>query len=179
MKHFDAFMVNIDKRQIVQLLQNKVAWIVKNIGTRVVVNLRQKPFERYSIVEVFTWVYLVTTIHTVLVEHVKNGTPATRQLLKSFVDDSCRTLWPWIDHWPKKRTRKRNVRSKSQVMTRLRREFDLIDGPVRSGRRIAVNRLWRKPIKQDVVCWMDSDQLTFEMGRQFSNFNALRLHDPI
>ena len=52
MERLDALVVDIYEIEILELLQHKMAWVVKNIGANVVFNLIKEHFERRSVVQI-------------------------------------------------------------------------------------------------------------------------------
>src|SRR5690554_2086020 len=96
MEGTDALMIDVDKRQVVQLLQQKVAGIVQDIGARVVAHGFQKTLEADSVVQVFAGMQLVADVYAGRIEGVQYGQPATRQLGKRFLHQAGWALWPGI-----------------------------------------------------------------------------------
>jgi len=52
MKGADAIVIQVDERQVVQLLQDKMTGIEQDVGARVIIDGGQKPFERGPVVQI-------------------------------------------------------------------------------------------------------------------------------
>src|SRR5690606_24193714 len=67
-ERFNARMVDINKGQIVHLLEQQMAWIVENITARMVIDQRQKTLEGDAVVQIFPRMQLKADVHALLVE---------------------------------------------------------------------------------------------------------------
>ena len=54
MEHFNTFVVVVDEIEVIQLLQDKVAGIIKNISPWVVVRYVEETLESMAIMQVFS-----------------------------------------------------------------------------------------------------------------------------
>ena len=88
MEHLDDIVIDIDIRQVVQLLKDIVARIVEHAAARMVAGLGTEPFPCHTVVQVLTGVNLIADIHTHLIIGVEYGFPAFRELLEAGVDES-------------------------------------------------------------------------------------------
>ena len=97
-------MIEIEESQVIHLLQNHVARIVKNVGARMIADRAEKSLESRAVVQIFAGMQLKARIHARLVECVQNRQPAPSQFLERFVDQPRRPLRPRIEKRPRQRT---------------------------------------------------------------------------
>src|SRR5205085_1972097 len=93
-------VVIVDVLQIIELLQNKMAWIIQNIATLMLFCRFPEPFKCYAIVKVLARVNFVTQVDPVLVEGIQDWSPAFCKLFESILDETGRALRPWINRLP-------------------------------------------------------------------------------
>src|SRR6202041_1200567 len=98
-KGANAVMIEVDKPQVIHLLKNHVARIVKNVRALVPINGAQEAFKGGSIMEVFAGMQLVAEIDASLVEDVENREPATAEFREGFLDKTQWALRPRIEKW--------------------------------------------------------------------------------
>src|SRR5690348_737335 len=98
-KHFDALMIEIDVLEVIELLQNEMAGIKKQIASGMIVDPLQKHLKRRAIVDVFAGMNLKAKVDTGLVKRVENGSPSDGQFVESRFDQSRRPLRPGIYVW--------------------------------------------------------------------------------
>ena len=175
-KHLDALVVDVDERQIVELLQDEVARVVEDVGARMALHFLQEALESHAVVQILAWVDLVAAVHAVLLEDVENRPPAGGEFLKAGVHEAGRALRPRVHHRPQQRTGKRNVRIEAQVAARLGRELHLFDRPCRALGWLAVQMRRREAVEELVVGGMDGHQLAFEVGGELGDLHAARAH---
>ena len=176
MEHFDAFVVDVDERQVVQLLQDEVAWVVENVGAGVVLHFLQEPLEGHAVVQVFAGMDFVAAVHAVFLEHIENRPPTRGEFLKARLHQASGTLRPRIHHRPQQCAGERDVARQTQIAARLRRQLHLFDGPSGALGRLAVQMFGGEAVEERVVGRVDRHQLPFEMGREFGDFHATFAH---
>ncbi|MNY28914.1 hypothetical protein D3C86_1629220 [compost metagenome] len=96
-------MVDVDKGQIIHLLQQHVAGIVENRAARMVIDQREKALKRHAVVQIFPRMQLKTEIHAVLIKAIQNRPPAIRQLAKRLAKTLLVVRWPRVDKRPGQR----------------------------------------------------------------------------
>src|SRR5882762_6866943 len=64
MKHLDAAVIQVDEFQVVELLQHKMARVIKYIAPSMIAHTLQEHFERDPIVQIFAGVDLEAQIHS-------------------------------------------------------------------------------------------------------------------
>src|SRR4029450_13375320 len=101
MEHLYKLVIEVYVLQIIQLLKNKVAGIVKNITARMFAGCFPESFERGAIVQGFARVYFITKVDTGFIKCIENGQPSFRELLESIFHNTGWALRPWIDRMPK------------------------------------------------------------------------------
>jgi hypothetical protein len=102
-KRAHALVIKIKKSQIIHLLQHHVARVVQNVRARMAAHCPKKSVEGRAVVQILAGMQLKAHIHARIVERIQNRQPPPPQLLERLVDQSCRTLWPRIDKWPRQR----------------------------------------------------------------------------
>src|SRR5262249_5183226 len=101
-----TLVIEIEKSQIIELLQNHVARIVQNVGAFVIADSSQKSLEGCAIVEIFAGMQFEARIDAGFFECVQDRQPAAAQFAECLVDETCRPLRKRIKKRPCKRTRK-------------------------------------------------------------------------
>ena len=76
-------VIEIEEGKIVQLLQHHVAWIVENVGARMIVDGGEKALEGRAVVQVFAGMQFEAGVDAGLVEGVQNRQPAARSSAKA------------------------------------------------------------------------------------------------
>src|SRR5258708_2292682 len=122
MKHLDPAVIKIDELQIIKLLQHEMARIKKHIASPMIAATLPKHYKRPPIVQMFARMNLKAQVHPRLFKRIQDGTPASRQLVKSSFNQPGGPLRPRIQIRPSKRPRKRNMCRESQIAGRLRRQ---------------------------------------------------------
>src|SRR5260370_11795428 len=69
-KHFDSRVINVEKCEVIELLQNKVAGIEQNVAPFVSAHAVQKHIKSNAIVKIFPWMQFETHINTHPVKRV-------------------------------------------------------------------------------------------------------------
>ena len=110
MKHLDPFVVDVDERQVVQLLQHEVAGIIENIRAPMLTRRLEKALESEPVMQILAGMNLIAAIHANFVEHIEYRLPPPRQLGKPSINQTRRTLRPWIDEGPQQSAGKRHLR---------------------------------------------------------------------
>ena len=111
----NALVIEIEKSQIIQLLQNHVAGIVKNVGARMISDSGEKALEGRAVVQVFAGMQLEAYIHARFVEGIQDRQPAPPQFLERFVDQPRRPLRPGIEKRPRQRAGECRMRRQAQI----------------------------------------------------------------
>ncbi len=96
MKHTDAFMIEIDIAQIVELLQNEMRGIIKQTGSRMVIHFFQESFISNTIMEIFAGMNFVAKVHTIFVKNIQDGFPSFSEFFKTCIYQASWSLWPGI-----------------------------------------------------------------------------------
>src|SRR5688572_19692045 len=86
MEHADKLVIKINVLKIIQLLENKMTGVIKNVATGVSSSRFPESFERNAIVKIFAGMDLITEVHTSLIECVQDGEPSPGEFLKTIVD---------------------------------------------------------------------------------------------
>ena len=109
----DALVIDIDEREVIELLQYVVTWIEQNVraalSARSVQTLK-KTLERHTVVQIFTRMQFVRDVHADFVERIENRCPAARQFIEGLLDETCRTLRPRVHIRPCECAGKRHMR---------------------------------------------------------------------
>ena len=87
MKHADVVAVDIDVREIVQLLQHEMARIEQHLAARVLADQRMETLEADAVMQVFAGVDLVAKVDAVFIADIENR-PAARQFIESRLDEA-------------------------------------------------------------------------------------------
>ena len=114
--------------------------------------------------QIFTGMDLIGQIDAIIVKHVQNRFPATRQFGKALLDQPFGALRPRINQMPHQRARKSRTGFQTEPAAGNRRLFHLVNRPCLPRLGIAVHRLRSKGVKQLVIGRMDRNQLPLQMG---------------
>ena len=101
MKRAHALVIEIEKGQIIHLLQDHVARVVENAGARMIAHRGEKALEGRAVVQIFAGMQLKAHIHAGFIESVQNRQPAPAQFLESLVDEPRGPLRPRIEERPR------------------------------------------------------------------------------
>ena len=162
-ERLDALVVKINELQVVKLLQHKMARIVIDVGTRMVVQMLQKHLESSAVIKVFSRMQFVANVHARLVERVQNRFPAAGQFTESGFRQASGPLRPRVHERPHQRTRKRDVRMQAQVLAGFGRPFQLLHRPFLAFGFVAVYFLGRKAVEHGAVSRMHRHQLPLQV----------------
>src|SRR5579885_2744146 len=162
-KHFYARMIVVDVGEVVELLENKVARVIKNIAARMIADAVEKHFERFAVMEVFARMDLVTEIDPSRVESVEKRPPAFGELIEGSFNQSLRPLRPGIHVGPGERARKGGVCFQAKIRRRLRGPAKLLFRPGLACLGIATNAGSGKAVEGDIVSGMDRHKLALEV----------------
>ena len=165
-------MIEIEKGQVIQLLQDHVAGIVKNVGARMISDSAEKSLIGRSVVQVFSGMQLEARVHTGFIECIQDRQPAPPQFLERFVDQPRRPRRPRIEKRPRQRAGERCVRRQTHIVAGFCRRQQLLRCPSCFCLGIARQRSRRKSVEQRVERWMTRHQLTLQMCRQFCHLQA-------
>src|SRR5581483_8614198 len=109
-EHFDPLVINVDELQVIELLQNKVTGVKKNVATFVPVESIEEHLKADAVVQVFAGVQFETEVDAGVVKQLKNRFPSFCQLVERSFNQPWRPLRPRVDVGPRQCTRERNVR---------------------------------------------------------------------
>ena len=119
------------------------------------------------------WVALVPTLERrledgKLSELARSARAVSREaptvgVTQEYVDDSARTLRPWIEHMPEQRAGERCVVIESEVPRGFGGEVQLLDSPLGARRRGIVHGGRREAVEEEVVGRMDGDELALQV----------------
>ena len=76
MEGADTFVVDVDKGEVVELLQDKVAGVVEDVGPLVVGDGGQEALEGYAVVQIFSGMDFEAEVYALLFKLIENGQPA-------------------------------------------------------------------------------------------------------
>ena len=82
----DALVIDVDERQIVELLQQEVRRIVVDLAARVAAERLQEHLEGGAVEDVLAGMDFIADINTVFVIDIEDRFPACRQFLEGFLD---------------------------------------------------------------------------------------------
>ena len=102
MECLDELVIYVDVREIIELLEHEVAWIVEQAGAGMITCSLPEAFERHTVVQVLSGMYLIADIDPDLVECVENRFPAIGELPEAGLDKPGGSLWPGIHGVPEK-----------------------------------------------------------------------------
>src|SRR5258707_5938128 len=166
-KHFYAVVIEIDEFEIVELVQDEMAWIEQDVAAGMILQPLQKHFEGDAVVQIFAGVNFEANVHAGFVERVENWLPTRGEFVECGFDQSSGALRPGIKIGPRERARKRDVRFHAEICGSFCSEHQLFDGPCLAGSGISVNAGRGETVECRVVCGMDGDELALQMGGEF------------
>ena len=169
-EHFDELVIQVDVRQIIELLQNVVAGVVEHIDALVVAGGLQKTLEGGPVVQVFTRMNFVAHVHSLLVEGVEDGCPAIGQFFEGHLYQTGGALGPGVHEGPGERSRKGGVHIHPEVATGLGGQHHLVDGPLGAGLGVVVHFGRSERIEHRIVGRMHRHQLPLQVRRKFGDF---------
>src|ERR1019366_4204761 len=82
----NTLVIKIEEFKIVHLLQNHVAWVVKDICTSMVFDNRKKPIKCGAVMQVFAGMQLIADVDARFVEHIKYRQPSPAQFSERLID---------------------------------------------------------------------------------------------
>src|ERR1700756_2644014 len=85
-KHLDALVIKIQVLEIIELLQNEMAGIEKEVAARMIADAIEEHFERRAIVQIFARVNLETELDACCVKRIQDWLPASRQFVEGGFD---------------------------------------------------------------------------------------------
>jgi hypothetical protein len=85
-KHLDALVKEIQVLEVVELLQNEVAGIEKDVAAGMIAYAVEEHFECRAVVQVLAWVNLETEVNARGIERVQDGLPAGGQFIEGGFD---------------------------------------------------------------------------------------------
>ena len=79
-------MIDVDELEIIQLLQDEMAWVVQDVTALVSADMFQKHFKSYTVMQIFAGMQFETQIDTGRVERVEDGLPPFCQFVESSIN---------------------------------------------------------------------------------------------
>src|SRR5690606_10830273 len=168
----DALVIEIDEREVVELLEHEVARVVKNARARMSADRFDETLERRAVVQILARMQLEADVDARVVERVEYRTPAPRELREPFLDESRRALRPRIDRMPEERTGEGRVRGEPEMRARPCRRAELARRPLAPLARIRADRRRGEACEQRRVRRMHRNELTLQVRRQLGDLDA-------
>src|SRR5262249_46476542 len=103
-KAFDAVMVQIDERNVVQSLFDEVAGVIVDRAARMIADRGKELLERFAVENVLAGMELKPNIDARFVKCVEDGRPALGELVESGFNEMARALRPRVAKGPGQRT---------------------------------------------------------------------------
>ena len=128
-KHLDALVVEVDVFEIVELLQDEVARVEKNVAARMIFHAVEEHFEAGAVVKIFAGVDFEAEVDADFVEFVEDRSPAFGEFVEGSFDEAGGTLRPRIHVRPGERAGKCDVRGEAEILRGFRGMMELLDGP--------------------------------------------------
>src|SRR5438445_5928583 len=85
-KHLDALVIKIEVLEIIELLQNEMTGIKKDVAARMIADALEKHFKCRAVMQHFLRVNLETEVDSSLIERVQDGLPASGQFIERGFD---------------------------------------------------------------------------------------------
>src|SRR5207302_6852812 len=85
-KHLDSVVIEIDEFEIVELLQDEMAWIEEDVAAGMIFQALQKHFKGDAVVQIFAGMNFKADIDTDFVERVENWFPTRGEFVESGFD---------------------------------------------------------------------------------------------
>ena len=85
-KHLDALVIKIEVLEIIELLQNEMTGIKKDVAARMIADAIEEHFERSSVVQIFARVNLETQVDARCVKRIQDWLPASGQFIERGFD---------------------------------------------------------------------------------------------
>src|SRR5207248_946674 len=77
-KHFHSRIVNVEKRQVIELLQNKMAGVEQNVAPLMPAHAIEEHVEGHAVMQVLARMQLITQVNASRVKRVQNRLPSLR-----------------------------------------------------------------------------------------------------
>src|SRR5579862_664587 len=133
----------------------------------------EKRLKRYAVVKILSGMDFKTQIDSGLVKGVEDRFPTFGEFVECSVDKAGGTLRPGIKIGPRERSGECYVNVEAQVGGSFGGETQLFDSPRLASRGRSSQMLGRKTVERLIVGWVDSHQLTLEVGRKLGDFHAV------
>ena len=163
-KRADAFEIDVDKGEVIHLLQQEVRRVVIDHAARVVADSLQEHLERGTVEYILTGMDFIAYVNAILFIDIKDRLPTACEFGKRLFNQSSGALWPRVDIWKGERPGEGHGTRQPQMVTRHRRLLHLIDGPFLTCGRLAMDRLWREGIESHVIDRVHRDKLALKVG---------------
>ena len=128
-KALDAFMVEVDERDVVQSLLDEVAGVIIDIAARMIADGGEELLERLAVENVLARVQLKPDVDAGFVEGVEDRRPTPGEFAERGFDEMARSLRPGIDIGPRERTAERLRDLETEALRRLGGDLHLLDRP--------------------------------------------------
>ena len=159
----DPLPVQLNKRQVVQLLQQKVARVVVQTGRRVVVHPVEEHLVGRPVVQVRARVEFIGERQTAVPGPVEQRPPAPAQLRKRLLDDPLGALRPRVRHVPGESPGQHRDIVEPHLRRRPDRLFQLLRGPGRARLALQVRGVERR--EHHLVRRVHGQHLALQVGR--------------
>ena len=165
----DAVVVEVDERQIVHRLQQKVRRVVVDPRARMVCDGGQEPLPACPVKDIFAGVQFKPDVDAGIVIGVQDRQPAAGQFGKGGLNQACRALRPGVQIGERKRSGETDRPGQAQIAGGGRGLGDLIHRPGLPRLRIAVHRSGRKGVEGRIIGRVHGDQLALQVGRKLGD----------
>ena len=179
MEHADALTVDVEERQVIELLQQEMTGVIQDAAAWMTVHPVEEHLECDPVMQVLAGVDLVGDIHPCRVEGIEDGRPALGQLVECRLDQPGRALRPRIEVWPGQRAGKSRMRRQPQIGRGLCCEVHLLDRPGLPRRRAAPHLGRGEPIEGEVVGRMHRHELALQVGRKLRQLQPGLAQRPV
>src|SRR5262245_10103637 len=116
---------------------------------------------------------LIAKVYACLVISIEDRLPAPGELVECRLDQARRALRPRIEIGPRERAGERDARRQSQSPRCGRGIHELLNGPGLPRLRIAFHLSRSESVECLVIGGMHRDELALEMGREFTDRQAV------
>ncbi|MCY1363630.1 hypothetical protein D9M69_503990 [compost metagenome] len=173
MQRLDALVVDVDKFEVVQLLQQEMRRVVVDAAARVVVHALQEHLEGGAVEQVFARVQFEANIAVGVFKGVEDGHPAFRELVKRRFDQPGGSLWPGVEKRPGQRTREAHVALEAQALRSLGGQDHLLHRPGLAGFGFLAHGVGGEAVKRFVVGRVHRHQLPLQVGAELGDGDAV------
>ncbi len=173
MKHADAFAVDVEEGEVIELLEYEVTGVVEDVAARMVADALQKHLEGDTVVQVFAGVELEAEVDALLVVKIEDGLPAARELGECGIDEAGGTLRPGIEIGPRECAGEGADFGEAETARGPRGKLELRDGPRRACAFVAADCRRSEGVEQIVIGGVRGDELAEHVRRQLGDDEAV------